>query len=200
MNKTALCIALSVLCYNRMKAQDLITRQTGEIIQAKVVEVNATDVKYKKFDNLEGPDYSVRKSEVKHVEYQNGTLEKFEASAVTTASAATTSKDATSTEDYYSKGKTDAVTFYKGHTGAGTATLVTTLLIPIAGLIPAIACSTTPPEKANLGYPNSNLFDNNVDYQRGYKESARKKKSSKVWTNFGIGALISIAATLAISK
>jgi len=55
------------------KGQDLIILKDGNEINSKVLEVNISDVKYKKFDNLEGPMYSVLKSEVFMIKYKNGT-------------------------------------------------------------------------------------------------------------------------------
>ena len=38
-------------------AQDLITKKDGTDIQAKVLEVTVRDVRYKAWDNLEGPEF-----------------------------------------------------------------------------------------------------------------------------------------------
>jgi hypothetical protein len=84
------------------------------------------------------------------------------------------------------QGSTDARSNYDGYKGAGTGTLVTSLVFPLAGLAPAIACSSTPPKDFNLGYPNQELMKNN-DYALGYKAEAKKIKQSKVWSNWGIG-------------
>jgi hypothetical protein len=45
-------------------AQDIIIRETGEEIQAKVIEVNAGEVKYKKVGNESGPTYTFLKSDI----------------------------------------------------------------------------------------------------------------------------------------
>jgi len=60
-------------------AQDKIYKTNGTIIDAKVKEVNQTTVNYKRFDNPNGPDYSILKREVDKIVYQNGTIDKFEA-------------------------------------------------------------------------------------------------------------------------
>ena len=56
-----------------VKAQDLIILKDGNEISAKVMEVNQAEIKYKKFDNPEGPSYSVLKSDVFMIRYKNGT-------------------------------------------------------------------------------------------------------------------------------
>jgi len=58
-------------------SQDIITKKTGEDIISKVNEITQTEIKYKKFDNLDGPTYSVLKSEVLMIRYQNGTKDIF---------------------------------------------------------------------------------------------------------------------------
>lgn len=47
-------------------------------ILCKVSEIGSTEIKYKKWDNLEGPMYSVKKSEVFKIEFENGTVEFIE--------------------------------------------------------------------------------------------------------------------------
>ncbi len=64
-------------------AQDLITKKNGEDIQAKILEVNDSDIKYKRWDNLEGPTFTLKKSEILIVRYENGTNEVFKTQDVT---------------------------------------------------------------------------------------------------------------------
>lgn len=61
-------------------AQDLITKKNGEDIQAKILEVNTNDVRYKRWDNMDGPIFSLRKSEILLVRYENGQNEVFRTS------------------------------------------------------------------------------------------------------------------------
>lgn len=58
-------------------SQDVITKKTGEEIQAKVQEVGQTDIKYKNFNNPDGPTYTISKSEVLMIRYENGTKDIF---------------------------------------------------------------------------------------------------------------------------
>jgi len=51
--------------------------RNGEEIKAKVQEVGISEIKYKKVDNLTGPLYTVLKSEVFIIKYENGTKEVF---------------------------------------------------------------------------------------------------------------------------
>ena len=60
-----------------VQAQDLITKRDGEDIKAKITEVNQNEIKYKRFDNQDGPTFVISKSEVLMVRYENGTNEVF---------------------------------------------------------------------------------------------------------------------------
>ncbi len=53
-------------------AQDLITKVDGEEILSKVMEVSDREIKYKRWDNLEGPIYTMSKSKIRTVVYENG--------------------------------------------------------------------------------------------------------------------------------
>jgi len=67
-------ISLTCACF----AQDVIVTKDARKINAKVTEVNVSDIKYKNFDNLEGPTYTLLKSDVASILYQNGQVETFE--------------------------------------------------------------------------------------------------------------------------
>lgn len=92
--------------------------------------------------------------------------------------------------DMFLQGRSDAKLYYTGYKGAGTGTLLTSMLLsPLVGLIPAIACSSTPPKGENLTFPRAELA-RNPDYVSGYTFEAKKKKSNKVWSNWGIGTIV----------
>ena len=56
-------------------AQDVIVKKDGSTIQSKVMEINGTEIKYKKWSNQEGPMYSINKYEVNSINYENGEVE-----------------------------------------------------------------------------------------------------------------------------
>lgn len=56
-------------------AQDVIVKKDGSTIPSKVEEINNTDIKYKKWGNLDGPLYSISRTEVVVINYQNGEIE-----------------------------------------------------------------------------------------------------------------------------
>lgn len=53
-------------------AQDVLNKKNGESINAKVLEVNPENVKYKKTDNQDGPTYTIDKKELAGITYANG--------------------------------------------------------------------------------------------------------------------------------
>ena len=75
--KYILLFILFVFSSNIIKAQDTLSMRSGENILVKVIEVGATEVKYKKQDNLNGPLFSILKSDLSMIKYENGTSEKF---------------------------------------------------------------------------------------------------------------------------
>ncbi len=58
-------------------AQDIIITKKSERINAKVTEVNINDIKYKNWKNLDGPVYTMLKSDIDSITYQNGEVEVF---------------------------------------------------------------------------------------------------------------------------
>ena len=72
-------VILSVLLCASLSAwgQDLITKKDGSDIEAKILEVTPTEIKYKKFSNLEGPIFTLPVKDILIVRYENGENEIF---------------------------------------------------------------------------------------------------------------------------
>ncbi|MEP5612170.1 MAG: hypothetical protein ABJP45_07965 [Cyclobacteriaceae bacterium] len=70
-----------------LSAQDVIVMKNGDELNARVEEVGTSAIKYKKFENLDGPTYSVNKNSVFMIRYENGSKDVFnEATQPTPAS------------------------------------------------------------------------------------------------------------------
>ena len=95
------------------------------------------------------------------------------------------------------KGQIDAARHYKRYKGAATGTLITSLVSPFIGLVPAILCSATNPRIDNLGYPNEELF-RQPEYYKAYTRKAKKIKQRKVWSNWGIGFGVNLVVILVL--
>ncbi len=71
--KILLIAALSLVIISMSAtAQDTITKNDGSYIQAKVLEVTPTEVKYKKFNNQDGPLFILNKADISEIRYENG--------------------------------------------------------------------------------------------------------------------------------
>lgn len=76
---------LLLLAAVQAKAQDVIVMKDGNTVVSKILEITTTEIKYKKFSNLDGPTYTVLKSEVKGINYANGDKDVFETAPATPA-------------------------------------------------------------------------------------------------------------------
>lgn len=106
---------------------DVIVLKNGTEINAKVLEINPTEIKYKKCDNIDGPTIIINKSDATKIRYANGITELVNSAADTEES------------DYYSPGekKSNPVVKNTPHTNNYHKTLNP---FAIASLIAAISC------------------------------------------------------------
>ncbi|SOD89333.1 protein of unknown function [Spirosoma fluviale] len=58
---------------------DQIVLRNGDVIEAKVKEVGVNEIRYKKCDRQDGPDYTISKRDVLSIKYSNGEVERFTA-------------------------------------------------------------------------------------------------------------------------
>lgn len=211
MRKLFLLFALLIFSF-AINAQDTLFLKNNTKVVAKVLEINDLEIKYKALSNIDGPLYIKKKSEVVKVRYKSGSEDVFQTDSKPNSNANYVSspvptqtyvkEEQMSKQDYadmFRQGKSDAKIYYKGYKGAGTGTFLTTLFLgPIVGLVPAIATSVSTPNEDHLTFPNVALTKN-PDYVTGYTQEAKKKKSRKVWGNYGIATgiivvLVGVAA------
>lgn len=84
-------------------AQDVITKQDGSTIVAKVLKISSHTVEYKKYGNIDGPVYTLPLTTVASIAYENGTKETFNNSAVSVAPS-TSMSDSELLASYYRLG------------------------------------------------------------------------------------------------
>lgn len=67
-------ILLAAMCLMTLysQAQDIIFTTTHEHIETWILEITDTEVKYKLWSNLDGPDYSLELSWISHIKFSNG--------------------------------------------------------------------------------------------------------------------------------
>ena len=78
-------IAFTCVCY----AQDIIVTKNSTKIEVKVTEIDVEVVKFKMFDDQDGPLYSLPKSDVLTIVYQSGRVETFEQATAPATNATT---------------------------------------------------------------------------------------------------------------
>jgi hypothetical protein len=191
--KNILLIILFICSSSIIKAQDTLSTRSGESIIAKVLEVTTNEVKYKKFDNLNGPDIIILKSDLLQIRYENGTKDDFNniIKKEDTNNAAI---------DEAVQGKNDAQKFYNGYKTAGTIAFVSNFT-PMLPIIPSLifslasTSSSNIPKDINLNYPSASLMKNEK-YANSYRQEAMKIKKRKIWLNAGLGAGIIIIPLL----
>lgn len=68
-----------ILCSCLMaRAQDIVTLKDGTRIEAKVLEVNIDNIRYKKISNPDGPIYTEAKWNISSITYENGYTETYQ--------------------------------------------------------------------------------------------------------------------------
>jgi len=72
---------------------DTIVLLNGDMIDAKVEEISATEIKYRRIDNLDGPLIVINKSEVLSVKFKNGTIDVINSMEQKTAKSTTPALD-----------------------------------------------------------------------------------------------------------
>jgi len=74
MNRYALLILL-LMSLIQLHAQDKIVLTNGETLSAKVVELSPQEIKYKRYNHLEGPTIVIEREKVFVIIYENGSSE-----------------------------------------------------------------------------------------------------------------------------
>lgn len=185
---------LAAICFlsSNTYAQDVITKKDGSDVDAKILEVTPTEIKYKRFDNQSGPTFTLLISDVLLVKYENGTRDTFNQNNNNLAS-----NESDNPYDLIEQGKQDAVMNYKGkNSGKGGVVATNILLGPLLGLIPAAIITSSEPQPENLRAPNPELM-RNPSYNKGYTEQAEKIKKKKVWKAYGISAGVVVVLVVA---
>ena len=67
-----LLVLLMLLCSTTINAQDVIVKKDGSTIVCRVVEVNSSEIVYKKWTDLNGSNYVMDRSLASAINYENG--------------------------------------------------------------------------------------------------------------------------------
>lgn len=77
MKRLILFLFLIISIGNCINAQDIITKTDNTVIKAKILEISSTELRYKKFDYLDGPTIILSNKEIKSINYPNGSIENY---------------------------------------------------------------------------------------------------------------------------
>ncbi len=81
-------VRVEVFVFADLRAQDLIFESDSSKLTVKVLEKDAGSIKYKMFNNLNGPTYIDNKTNILYIKYENGQIEVFSQPHVTNRNAA----------------------------------------------------------------------------------------------------------------
>ena len=81
MKRTLLILAALCCIAGAASAQDTIYKTDSKTIQAKILEISPSEVRYKRFSNPDGPTYVLPVGDISHIIYQNGERDDFNPSA-----------------------------------------------------------------------------------------------------------------------
>ncbi len=185
MNKTVSVITL-IICVITLKccfAQDIIKKNNGEKLDVKIVATSKTEITYivKTVDQKDSV-ISIDKQLCYSIQMAGQTEEILFAREKELAKIVT---KADSLEEYR-QGKQDANEYYTKYKKPGRLVLVTSLISPIVGLVPAIVSTSTKVKEENKFYPDP--VGTKIDlYYKGYSKEAKKIKVNVVWKNWTIG-------------
>ena len=210
--KLAGAMLATLLSYQAF-SQDVIVLDNKKEIYGTVKIITPHFIKYVPVDDMQGNLSKVEIKDVACIVYENGdkeVLRKNNEEAIQVIADPNAKGGPNAAEIYYNdisqpvfrssdddekstsmadKGRMDAKKYYKGYKGAKSGTALTACLIdPVVGLIPAIACASTPPKSRNLTLgPAHEQLMQDADYRNGYKKEAARIKKQQVWNGFFIG-------------
>lgn len=76
--KKILTLMVALLTAFNLFAQDIIVTRDARRIEAKILEVSSSEVKYKEVGNLDGPTFVLTSAEINTIIYSNGTVKVYE--------------------------------------------------------------------------------------------------------------------------
>lgn len=77
MLKSVLSFFIFLSFASAASAQDVLYKKNGSNEQVKIIEVTNKTIKYKKWNNLNGPDYVLPMRDIQRIKYENGAEERW---------------------------------------------------------------------------------------------------------------------------
>ena len=77
MKKLLLILITAALYSVDAISQDVIVQKNGSTILCKIIDIGAPEIKYKKWDNPDGPNYSILRKDIQAINFEDGRKEVF---------------------------------------------------------------------------------------------------------------------------
>lgn len=87
MKRFIILFLLLVTTWQICFSQDIIITRDGQKIEANIVEVDDSQIKYKKFSNPDGPAFVLKNDKIQSIIYKNGELQMFDNKAADNANS-----------------------------------------------------------------------------------------------------------------
>lgn len=180
-----------------LKAQDTISLKNGQLIAAKIIKVEETQMSYYFFNLQNGPLFIKNLSSINWVKYGNGYIDSFFQFILDTNKLKVLANNKSDNIKLdFTINQLDSIAekdVYENYTRtSGGAVFFTTLLTtPIIGGITSLIVGNTPPSRGNLNLPNKTIIQNE-QYVNLYTKKAFKIKKQQVTKNFFTAAVINI--------
>jgi hypothetical protein len=215
MGKTWVFSYLFLIVAFLVKGQDTLFLKKQIPLLVKVLEIKPKEISYLRLDYLDGPIYSVLRSEVLKIHFLNGLKDYYsEKDSITIKRLALSNQDtggkAMNLEERipkssqnqqsqsemwngkpieqltYRDGEWDARQYYTGYKGSSISSFFGGMSI-VYGLPIPLLTSISSPKNYYLFAPNLNALEKNKEYAFGFKNRAHKIKAGKAWANYGYG-------------
>lgn len=109
-NKVIGCL-VTILMTAPIFAQDIIVTTDAKKIEAQILEVSKFEIKYKEYDNLDGPTFIISTNEISSVIYQNGKVVLYNQADQTSSNSEQTTLSNTSAPSKNSQQENTATIF-----------------------------------------------------------------------------------------
>ena len=73
---SALIVGISLTISTSVSAQDIIITKTGERIEAKIIEINDVEIKYREYIDPDGIIFTMARGKIREIRYETGRREK----------------------------------------------------------------------------------------------------------------------------
>jgi len=182
-----------------MNAQDTLIFKNQSKAVSLILLVGEDSIRYKKMENITGPDLYAHNSDITFIKYKTGRVENIDSLYQLHKSKSTlinqlgnSMVDENSPEKNYQRGKFNAEVNYKCK-GCMAGYFALGLVFGPGALVPAFSTMFVTPAEKKLKYPSDELWQDQ-DYRKGYKDKARSIKRAAIIRGVSIGIFSSLFA------